>query len=83
MVEANGDAAVRAFVRTQTFGKIASAMIETDEDHAIAAFSLALHYTGDRFLKACSDILFDKRDTRHELKKLRSQAETAPAVPAG
>jgi pyruvate/2-oxoglutarate dehydrogenase complex dihydrolipoamide dehydrogenase (E3) component len=42
MVEANGDAAVRAFVRTQTFGQIASAMIKTDEDHAIAAFSLAL-----------------------------------------
>ena len=78
MVEANNDAAVLAFVKTERSGEIASAMMEANEDHAIAAFSTALsqHGNSDPTIKACADILYDKLNSRQALNKLAPSTET-------
>jgi hypothetical protein len=70
MVEANVEAAARAFVRTESFGFIASAMMEYDEDHALAAFSLSLSGSNDRTIRACGDILHDKFSSRQISQRL-------------
>jgi hypothetical protein len=66
MVKANGGVAALAFVNTDIFDQIVSAMIETDEDQAIASFAVALRAScdNDRIIKACADILYDILNSR-------------------
>jgi hypothetical protein len=66
MVKANDGVAALAFVNTEIFGQIVSAMIEADEDKAIASFAVALRTrcNSDGVIKACADILYDISDSR-------------------